>query len=240
MKGWRFVYRPDVLSPAELPQDFNSFKAQQFRWAKGSIQTARKLLWNVLGADLPFKVKLEAFFHLTNNVAYLLMVPLAILILPTILFRTEQGVKEVLLVDLPLFLGTTCAIALFYLVTYRVVKGRWLGGFILLPALMMVGIGISLNNARAVLEGLFGRSAEFIRTPKTGVAARASRAPARPKRMYRPVKSTVTLFELFFGTYFAITLFLALEGGHFSAVPFLLLFLFGYFVVGLGSMLKKA
>ena len=240
LKGWRFIYRPDVISPAELPQDFNSFKAQQFRWAKGSIQVARKLLFTVLRAPIPLKVKVEAFFHLTNNIAYLLMVPLAMLILPTILFRTEQGVKEVLLVDLPLFLGTTCAIALFYLVTYRVVHGRWRGGFFLLPALMMVGIGISLNNARAVLEGFLSGSAEFVRTPKTGVVARRDSVPPGPRRWYRPVKSAFTVVELMFGSYFALTLYLALEGGHFSAVPFLLLFLFGYFVVGFGSMMKRA
>jgi cellulose synthase/poly-beta-1,6-N-acetylglucosamine synthase-like glycosyltransferase len=240
LRGWRFVYRPDVISPAELPQDFNSFKAQQFRWAKGSIQVARKLLWTVLRAPIPLKVKVEAFFHLTNNIAYLLMVPLAMLILPTILFRTEQGLKEVLLVDLPLFLGTTCAIALFYLVTYRVVHGRWRGGFLLLPALMMVGIGISLNNARAVLEGFLSGNAEFVRTPKTGVVASRDSVPPGPRRWYRPVKSAFTVVELLFGSYFAVTLYLALEGGHFSAVPFLLLFLFGYLVVGFGSMARRA
>jgi cellulose synthase/poly-beta-1,6-N-acetylglucosamine synthase-like glycosyltransferase len=239
LKGWRFVYRPDVISPAELPQDFNSFKAQQFRWAKGSIQVARKLLWTVLSARIPFKVKLEAFFHLTNNIAYLLMVPLAMLILPTIMFRTEQGLKEVLLVDLPLFLGTTCAIALFYLVTYRVVHGRWRGGFFLLPALMMVGIGISLNNARAVLSGLFSRNADFVRTPKTGIVAARPEPAAKPRKRYRPAKSAITVVELLFGTYYALTLYLALQGGHFSAVPFLLLFFCGYFVVGFGSMARR-
>lgn len=239
LKGWRFVYRPDVISPAELPQDFNSFKAQQFRWAKGSIQVARKLLWTVLSARIPFKVKLEAFFHLTNNIAYLLMVPLAMLILPTIMFRTEQGLKEVLLVDLPLFLGTTCAIALFYLVTHRVVHGRWRGGFLLLPALMMVGIGISLNNARAVLSGLFSRNADFVRTPKTGIVASRPEPAAKPRKRYRPAKSAITVVELLFGTYYALTLYLALQGGHFSAVPFLLLFFCGYFVVGFGSMARR-
>jgi cellulose synthase/poly-beta-1,6-N-acetylglucosamine synthase-like glycosyltransferase len=239
LRGWRFVYRPDVVSPAELPEDFNSFKAQQFRWAKGSMQVARKLLLRVLAARIPLKVKVEAFFHLTNNIAYLLMVPLAALILPTILFRTEQGLKEVLLVDLPLFLGTTCAIAMFYLVTYRVSHGRWLGGFLLLPALMMVGIGISLNNARAVLEGFFAKGAVFVRTPKKGVSASGMRLDGR-RRLYRPAKSAITVVELLFGTYFALTLYLALEGGHFSAVPFLLLFLLGYFVVGFGSIVRRA
>jgi hypothetical protein len=242
LKGWRFVYLPDVISPAELPEDFNSFKAQQFRWAKGSIQTVKKLLPTVLAARIPFKVKLEAFFHLTNNIAYLLMVPLATLILPTILFRTEQGMKEVLLVDLPLFLGTTCAISAFYLATHRVVHGKWLGGFLLLPALMVIGIGISLNNARAVAEGFVGRSAEFIRTPKKGAAAAASKSGPRraASRLYAPVKSPVTLLEMTFGAYFALTLYLAVQGGHFGAVPFLLLFLMGYFSVGLGSIIERA
>ena len=89
LKGWQFVYLPDVVSPAELPVEMNSFKSQQFRWAKGSIQVAKKLLPTILRAKIPFGVKLEAFFHLTNNFAYPLpAAALALQLLPNLLVRT--------------------------------------------------------------------------------------------------------------------------------------------------------
>src|SRR5215472_7922902 len=79
LRGWRFVFVPNVIAPAEVPVDMNAFKSQQHRWAKGSIQTAKKLLPTILRSSLPFAVKREAFFHLTNNMAYLLMVLLSVL-----------------------------------------------------------------------------------------------------------------------------------------------------------------
>lgn len=233
---WKLIYLPEVGSPAELPEDINGFKAQQFRWAKGSIQVARKLLWPVLKAPLPFKVKVEAFFHLTNNFAYVLMVPLALLIMPTILFRDHHGLEEALLVDLPLFLGTTFAIGCFYITTYRSVHGTFRGSFRRLLLLMALGIGISLNNARAVIEGMVDSKAEFIRTPKTGV--NGGEARKNPLAIaYRSPKSVTVFIEFFFGCYFLLTLFVAIAGGHFLSIPFLVLFLVGYFYVGLKSVI---
>src|SRR5712664_3079603 len=74
MRGWRFVYLQDVVSPAEVPVEMNAFKSQQHRWAKGSVQTCKKLLPRVLASKLPWHIKLESVFHLTANFAYPLMV----------------------------------------------------------------------------------------------------------------------------------------------------------------------
>src|SRR5436190_19348147 len=119
LRGWQFVYLPDVVSDAELPVEMNSFQSQQFRWAKGSIQVAKKLLPTILRADVPFAVKSEAFFHLTNNVAYPLLLLLSMLLLPNLLVRTHHGWREVLIIDLPLFFGTTLSISSFYLASER-------------------------------------------------------------------------------------------------------------------------
>src|SRR5690606_5903970 len=116
LRGWRFVYVPQAVAPAEVPCEMNSFKSQQFRWAKGSAQTTRKLLWTVLTADIPFKVKVEAVFHLTNNFAYLFLVILAMLQLPNMLMRLRMDRPELLLLDVPLFAATTGSIVLFYMV----------------------------------------------------------------------------------------------------------------------------
>jgi len=238
LKKWKFIYVPEISVPAELPSDINGFKAQQFRWAKGSMQVVKKLLFKVLKANLPFKVKLEAFFHLTNNFAYVLMVPLALLILPSILFRQEHSFKDVLLVDVPLFLSTTFAIGLFYLITYRYIHGSFKGSFMRLLLLMSVGIGISLNNARAVIEGLFDKDAEFVRTPKTGVTPQ-SRTRSSLEILYKPPKSVTAIVEIGFATYFLITIIVALIKLQFFAIPFLLLFFSGYSYVGIKSLLPE-
>jgi cellulose synthase/poly-beta-1,6-N-acetylglucosamine synthase-like glycosyltransferase len=229
LRGWKFVYLNDVVAPAEIPVEMNSFKSQQFRWAKGSIQTARKLLPMILKSNVPWKVKLEAFFHLTNNMAYLLLCLLAILLLPNLLLRTEHGIREVLLIDLPLFFGTTLSIASFYLVAHRQLYGNVSSAIRRLPLLMSLGIGLSINNARAVLEGLFGHDSEFIRTPKHGVAEKTD-AEWKKKR-YRAARTFVPLVEFAFAAYFVVALVVAARGGHWLSMPFLALFLVGYLYV---------
>src|SRR6266700_2520424 len=111
LRGWRFLYLPDIECPSELPVEMNAFKAQQARWAKGLMQTAKKILPRVWRADLPAGVKTEAFFHLTANISYPLMVLLSTLLLPAMIVRFQQGWFQMLLIDLPLFLASTCSIS---------------------------------------------------------------------------------------------------------------------------------
>jgi hypothetical protein len=102
LRGWKFVYVPEITAPAELPVEMSAFKSQQFRWAKGSVQVARKLLGTILRSNATFAQKSEAFFHLTNNLAYPLLVVLSLLLLPNLALRTHNGWREVLIIDLPL------------------------------------------------------------------------------------------------------------------------------------------
>jgi cellulose synthase/poly-beta-1,6-N-acetylglucosamine synthase-like glycosyltransferase len=237
LRGWKFVYLPRVVAPAELPVEMNSFKSQQFRWAKGSIQVARKLLPTILSANVPWGVKLEAFFHLTNNIAYPLLTVLSLLLLPNLALRTRHGWREVLIIDLPLFFGTTLSIASFYLASQREIDPEgWRSAIKRLPLVMSLGIGLCINQTRAVLEALLGRQTEFVRTPKHGVKSRSESWTAKK---YRAAKSLTPYVEIGFAAYFAIAMAVAVRGGHYLSMPFLALFLVGFLYVGTLSMHQR-
>ncbi len=229
LKGWQFIYVPTALAPAELPCEMNSFKTQQFRWAKGSAQTTKKLLWTVLKADIPFKVKMEVVFHLTNNFAYLFLVILAALQLPNMLLRRHMDNPELLLLDVPLFAATCGSICVFYLVTHRALYDNLWEAVKRLPLMMALGIGLSINNARAVLEGLFGTDLEFVRTPKHGVEGTDD---SWKKKKYKAKWPLHSLIEVGFGIYFVITIALAVVTGSWITIPFLVLFMVGFLYVG--------
>ena len=140
----------------------NAFKSQQARWAKGLMQTAKKILPRVLRSDVPGSVKAEAFFHLTANISYPLMVFMSIILLPAMIVRFYQGWFQVLVIDLPLFLASTCSISSFYLAAERALYPKtWKRTFLYLPFVMAVGIGLSVRNALAVIEAIFGVKSEF-------------------------------------------------------------------------------
>jgi len=233
LAGWKFVYAPQLSAPAELPSEMNGFKGQQYRWAKGSVQTARKLLVTVLRAPVSWKVKTEALFHLTNNLAYVFLLVLALLQLPNMLIRRGMERPELLMLDLPLFLATCGSVAAFYVVAHRdLYGGRW-QAIKRLPAMMALGIGLSINNGRAALEGLFGRDVEFVRTPKRGVLDGAPRSPALCYRVRWPWHNTV---ELGMALYCTTSLFVAIATKSWASMPFLLLFCAGFIWVGLASL----
>lgn len=237
LRGWQFIYLPDIEAPAELPVEMNAFKSQQFRWAKGSIQVAKKLLPKILRSDVPFRVKMEAFFHLTNNFAYPLLLLLSLLLLPNLMVRTHHGWREVLLLDLPLFFGTTMSVVSFYILAEREVGSRgWKNVLKRLPLMLSIGIGLCINQSRAVFEALLGRETEFVRTPKHGVAVRGE---SWHEKRYRSVKNLVPYFELFMAAYFTAAIAVAVHGGHFVSMPFLLLFLVGFLYVGTLSVYQR-
>jgi len=166
LAGWRFIYLKDLVVPAEVPVDMNGFKSQQHRWTKGSIQTARKLLPRIFASRYPAKVKLEAFFHLTNNISYFFVVILALLIVPAIVIRERIGWQRLAILDFPLFFGATFSFIAFYISSQREIGRDWMPTLRCMPFLMSLGIGLSLNNLHAVIEGLLDRPSEFTRTPK--------------------------------------------------------------------------
>jgi hypothetical protein len=220
----------------------SAFKSQQFRWAKGSVQVAKKLLPTILRSNATFAQKSEAFFHLTNNLAYPLLLVLSILLLPNLALRTHHGWREVLMIDLPLFFGTTLSVASFYMASQREIallrnptarpRFQW-GALRRLPLVMSIGIGLCVNQSRAVLEALLGRETEFVRTPKHGIRGRLNNWSGNK---YRAAKSLTPFIEVGMAAYFVIAMGVAFQHRHYLSLPFLALFLWGFGYVGCVSM----
>jgi cellulose synthase/poly-beta-1,6-N-acetylglucosamine synthase-like glycosyltransferase len=234
LHGWKFLYLPDIECASELPVDMNGFKTQQARWAKGLMQTAKKILPRVLRSNAPWHVKAEAFFHLTANISYPLMVLLSTMLLPAMIVRFYQGYFQMFFIDLPLFLASTCSVSSFYLVAQKELRPQsWWRAFLYMPFVMATGIGISVRNAQAVLEAIVGKKTEFARTPKFKIEGKHDSFVAKK---YRNKAGWMPYAELFLGVYFAATVFYAVRNENFATVPFLLLFVWGYFYTGVMSL----
>ncbi len=233
LAGWNFVFLPNVTAPAEIPVEMNAFKSQQHRWAKGSIQTALKLLPRIFRQPLPHHVKREAFFHLTANFAYLLMIPLALLMPITVMVRVGHGWYEVLLLDIPFFAAATASVCSFYFASQREIGMSIWQRLKYMPFLMALGIGLSVNNSRAVVEALFHHETGFTRTPKHGVK-RAGESVARKR--YRATVNFQPLVELGLAAYMTYGIMFVLEREVYYSLPFLFLFQAGFGYVGLMSV----
>ncbi len=234
LRGWRFLYLPDIECPSELPVEMNAFKAQQARWAKGLMQTAKKILPRVFRSPQPAHVKAEAFFHLTANISYPLMVLLSTMLLPAMIVRFYQGWIQMLVIDLPLFLASTCSISSFYLTAQRAIHPKtWTRTFLYLPFVMAVGIGLSVRNAWAVLEAIFGVQSEFARTAKYRIEGQTD---TWLKKSYRNRAGWLPYLEVALGLYFAATIVYAIQNENYATVPFLLLFVWGYLYTGVMSL----
>jgi len=236
LRGWQFRYLLDIECASELPVEMNAFKAQQARWAKGLMQTGKKLLPRILRADIPGKIKAEAFFHLSANITYPLMVVLSAMLLPAMIVRFYQGWFQMLLIDLPIFLASSASISGFYLASQRVLyPKRWYRSIPYLPFVMAVGIGLSVRNAKAVLEAVFGVKSEFIRTPKYRIEGQSGSWRAK---VYRNRAGWMPYLEVALGLYFAATVWYSIQNENYLTVPFLLLFVWGYLYTGLMSLVQ--
>jgi cellulose synthase/poly-beta-1,6-N-acetylglucosamine synthase-like glycosyltransferase len=230
--GWKFIFLADVVTPAELPVDMSGFKSQQHRWTKGSIQTCKKLLPSIWRSQLPLPIKLEATGHLMSNFAYLLLALLCVLLHPST--GGPQGWVRTFLIDIPIFLTASVSVAVFYVCAQRELHPRtWMKEMLLLPCLLALGVGLSINNARAVLEAVFNHKSDFTRTPKYGIE-RKSQSWRNCK--YMPLKSLLPILEMAFALYFTYFVWFALVNGQFLSVPFLLMFQAGFFYVALSSL----
>ena len=159
------------------------------------------------------------------------------LLLPNLLVRTQHGWREDILIDLTLFFGTTMSIAAFYITSQREIDRQgWPRMLKRLPLMMSLGIGLCINQTRAVLEALLGRtSGEFIRTPKHGVRERVE---TWSQKRYRAAKTLIPAAEVLCAAYFAVAIVLAARAGHYLSMPFLLLFFLGFAYVGVLSLFQ--
>ena len=235
LAGWRFVFDGEVVAPAELPADIEALKSQQRRWAKGSIQTARKLLPALLRAPLPARVKLEGFFHLTGNVAYPLLLALGLLLLPLLLGTAAVRPELVWTLQAVVVLLGVVPVTMFLAAGQRAAGIRGPGLVRDVLAALVLGVGLSVNNARAVLEGLGSTVGGWERTPKAGSSLARGLAPAYPSATGASGRS-----EALLAAYFGWLGAFAALAGHYRAVPFLALLAIGFGSVGLGSIRASA
>jgi len=237
--GWQCVYLADVTTPAELPVEINAYKNQQYRWTKGTAQTARRLLPVIWRSRLPLKVKVEATVRLTSNLCFIMMVLLCLTFPIQLLASRELAVwpalRHSLLVEAPVFFAATLSVLTFYICAQRELRRDWWRQLPYLPALMIIGIGLCLNNARAVIEGLAGHRSDFVRTPKVGASTAARAAGGWPKS-YQAWRGWTPYFELAMGLYFSVTLLAVIARQHWLAMPFVLIFQIGFISIGLLSL----
>ena len=235
LAGWRFVFLEATTVPAELPERIRAFRSQQHRWTKGSIQVGGKLLGPILRARLPAPVKLEAFFHLYSNLAFPLVLGLSLL-LPMALYARGflEGADAMLWwgLDLPVLGLATLPIGAFYLVAEHARRDLRPAALLRVPLVMALGLGMSVNNTRAVLEGLVGVRSPFVRTPKVGDAGGGGTA------RYRSPLAGRGLLELVIAAYYSAAIAWAASHGLWISIPFLCLFLVGFAYVGLMTVFE--
>jgi cellulose synthase/poly-beta-1,6-N-acetylglucosamine synthase-like glycosyltransferase len=236
LQGWKFIFLPEITAPAELPMEMNAFKAQQFRWAKGAVQTGKKLLPRIWRSPFPLRIKLEATFHLTNAYAHLFIALFTLMLFPVFMIRgiTDLGLGtwQVVLIDFPLFILATASASAFYVASQRELYPDWKRVFHFLPFLTALGVGMSLSNAKAVLEGLFGGRGVFERTAKHGSMVEGG---AWKRSKYRGKAGTVVWLEFLFSLYFVVMIGLALAHRSYASLPFLVTFLAGFLYVAVNS-----
>jgi cellulose synthase/poly-beta-1,6-N-acetylglucosamine synthase-like glycosyltransferase len=228
LMGWHFVYLVDDDVPSELPVEINAFKSQQRRWAKGLVQVGLKMMKRILrDPRLPLRVKLEQFFRLSGNLAAPLVIVLAILNLPILIVRYNQGLFHLFILDVPILAFSTLSVVAFYVAAqWHLYPKTWRSSLKYMPFVMSMGIALTLSNARAVIEALLGVKTAFVRTPKYRIEETGDTTWV--KKSYVPRRISLPVMELLFTLYFVFTIWYAIRSHIFGTIPFLVLYLTGY------------
>ena len=228
LMGWRFVYLLDQDVPSELPVEMNAFKSQQQRWAKGLVQVGFKMLGRIWkDPRLPLRTKLEQFFRLTGNLAAPLVIVLALINLPVLIVRYNQGLFHLFVFDVPILTLSTLSVLVFYIVPqWHLYPKTWRQTLKYMPFVMSMGIALTFSNTRAVLEAIFGVKTPFVRTPKYGIEDGGQATWV--KKRYVPRRFVLPVLELLFALYFIFTIWYAISSHIVATIPFLLIYLLGY------------
>jgi len=209
LKGWRFFFLNEVETPAELPVDINGFKSQQHRWTKGSIQCCKKVLGQIWASKVPLYVKLEATTHLTSNFAYLLLLLLCFILYPHSQYGFELTGFTKIAANIPVYFFGCISVVIFYLIAQKALHPKtWWKDIPYLPLLMGLGIGMSINNTKAVLEAVFNKESAFVRTPKYGELEASKKS--WKKSSYKSIKTVTPFIEFLFGCFFMFVVIEAL------------------------------
>jgi len=233
LNGWKFIFLKDFTSPAELPSEINALKAQQFRWTKGAIETAKKILPMLWKSKVPLRVKLQSTFHLTNNIVFPFILLAAILNVPLI-FIKNSGSHELYFALMSLFVLAFISTFLFYLYSQKDVRTDWRKKIVLFPLFMAGSMGFAINNSRAVFEGLLNRKSEFVRTPKFKLVD-GKETWAGKKYLNNKIGFSV-IVETIMAVYCLIGVASSIYFLEIAALPFHLLFFTGFSFVAITSI----
>ncbi|MGW8221259.1 MAG: glycosyltransferase [Syntrophobacteria bacterium] len=228
LKGWRLVFAPEVVCPAEIPVTINGFKSQQHRWAKGSIETAKKNLGKLFKAKLPLLVKIQALLHLTHYMVHPLMIIVVLSSIPMLFTKWFFVSLSYPLLFFTLFCLATFGPSNMYIFSQRILYPDWKRNIKYLPFLMCLGTGISVNNTKAILQALFGYKTGFVRTPKYGIERKEDTWYGK---LYSIPFSAISIIELVLGLYSLAGLLLFILLSKYFISPFLLIYTAGFFYV---------
>ena len=234
LRGWKFVFLNDVTSPAELPADINGLKTQQFRWTKGAVETAKKLLPLVWKSKLPMKIKLECTVHLTSNIVFPFILLTAFLNVPLVVIKNTVEGYDSIFTMMGIFVLASISTFMFYMYAQRAIHLDWRRRLMLFPVFMAGSMGFAVNNTKAVFEALTGKKSAFLRTPKYKIVG-ADGDWKKKKYVQKKIGGAVFM-ELFFTLYFIVGISISLFYLEIAAIPFQLLFLAGFGTVGALSL----
>lgn len=237
LKGWRFIFLRDFTTPAELPLEINALKAQQFRWTKGAIETAKKILPAVWSSNIPLRIKLQSTFHLSNNIVFPFILLAAILNVPLI-FIKNSGPHDLFFNTMSIFVLAFISSFLFYLYAQKAIAEDWRKKIVFFPLFMAGSMGLALNNTLAVVEGLLDRKSAFVRTPKFKVVGKNEKWSGN--KYLRDLKIDISVFiELMLAIYCLIGVIASIYFMELAALPFHLMFFIGFGSVSILSIKHK-
>lgn len=226
LKGWKFVYLNDIVVPGELPIGIHALKTQQFRWTKGSVETAKKLVPKILKAELPMWTKIQSLFHLTANFSYIFVVISCLLNSSILFLHNENGRFNVILDIMAVFVLSMLGLFIFFFYSEKMINPNWKKKMIILPVLMMGSIGLSISNAKAVIEGFFDIKSSFVRTPKWGTMKR------KEKTRFHGVKlDALFLIELLFLAFILVSLVVGIRNYYTEKANFIGMIFFNVWIL---------
>ncbi len=227
LKKWKFIFLNEVTTPAELPVEITSLKNQQFRWTKGAIETAKKLLPSVWKSNLSLRVKLQSTFHLTNNFVFPFVLLISLLNLP-ILFIKLSGDYNTYFNFSSIFILAFISTLMLYMAAQKNICKNWLSKVFIFPIFLFGTMGLSLNNSKAVFEAVINKKSEFVRTPKFVLS---NKHVVKNKYNVENKISMQLLVEFFLTIYSLVGVIFAIYYLDFMSLPFNLMFFLGFFSI---------
>ncbi len=226
LKGWKFVYLNNYETKAELPAEINALKSQQFRWAKGTVQAAKKLLPIIWKSGLSLSIKIQATFHLTAHLIFPLIVALAALAIPVLIIRTAN-LYDMYFNVASLFFFSLFFSFLFFLYAQKELYADWKKKIFYFPIFLSGSMGLALNNSKALFEGLIKNDNVFVRTPKFGNAFNKN-AISKNKYLVKGEINFITVAELLLTIYSFAAIITAVLLKQYSAVPINIIYFLGF------------